>query len=220
MNQQHFRSAQKKPNQSKGTDSAKLFDQIEIKCEQWWEDSFPDSNSTTCNKGGHASVGAACSNAHALGVGSNALVEDVGSTCEREVLGKLACSKQVPVQVHSKVLEPALVHNKQVRVLVHNKVLELALVHNKQVRALAHSKVLEPALVHNKVPELALVHNKQVPVHNKVRELAHNMALEQGKLACSSGLAWGGYEVVRTSSCEEPGSKGQRTDPGSNRYHG
>jgi hypothetical protein len=138
------------------------FEQIEMSCEQWREAQFPIPSVLSCSKDGHASVDEVCSNAHALGVGSSERDVAVGSTYEREELGKLACSRLVLEQVHSKELE---------QVLARSKVLGLAQVHSKEpARELARSK--GQALV------LA---------RSMVLELVHNMVLAQGsKLACSN----------------------------------
>jgi hypothetical protein len=156
------------------------FEQIEMSCEQWREAQFPIPSVLSCSKDGHASVDEVCSNAHALGVGSSERDVAVGSTYEREELGKLACSRLVLEQVHSMVLE-----------LARSKVLALEQLHSKELeQVLARSKVLGLAQVHSKEPARELARSKGqalVLARSMVLELVHNMVLAQGsKLACSN----------------------------------
>ena len=179
---------------------------------------FPETDSLSCSSNdGYACVDVVCSNAHAsggCGVVRTISYEELGSTLEL-VLGKQACSRQVPELVHSKGLVQEQVHSKVlVQVLEHSMGLELALVHSKGL-------VLEQ--VHNKVQVLEQVHSKvlePVQVHSKVPELEYSKAQELGKLACSNAGASGGCEVARTSSHEELGSIESHMGPGSNRFHG
>ena len=172
-------------------------------CEQWWETSFPDLATISCSSNGYASVDVVCSNADVVGVVcSNDEREAVGST-EREVLGILACSKQVLEPVHSKVPEQVQVHSKLV--LVHSTVPELELVHNMVLEPVhsmeleqVHSTVQVPELVHNMGLVQEPVHSKVLVlehsmvlelVHSMVLELVHSMALELGRQACSNEFA-------------------------------
>lgn len=184
-----------------------------------------------------------CSNADAAGeVSSNALGAGVGSNCEREEPGTLACSKLLE-PVHNMVPELELVHSKRVPVQVHNKEPVQVQVHNKvREPELEHSKALE--LGHNMVPELEQVHSKepvQVLEHSKVpgqgqehnmelvlvleRNMVQEPVLEHskvrvlGKLACSIADAVDDFAIAHTSSREELGNnEGQVRH--SNHHHG
>ena len=188
-----------------------------IECDQWWENSFPDPVTLSCSRNGYDyGVDAVCSNVDALG--------ELCGNNEREVLGKLACSKQEPEhnkaleQVHSKALEQVhskaqgqvLEHSKPVPEQVHSKELVLELEHNMVLELVqVHSKVLVPELEHNKALE---------QVHSKALVQVHSKELVLGKLACSNAHALGGCEVARTNFGEVLGNK-QALELGSSHCH-